>query len=176
MIQHRSELYKLFSKPFCAVEIGVAEGNNSEDMLRWPNLQHLYMVDRWACMTSQQGDAGFSQDWHDHNYRRVLGRMQKYSGRFTILRGDSLNMAEHIPDNSLDLVYIDGDHSLIGVRLDIAAWSPKVRWGGVMAFHDYENPAYGVKQAVHEFCDRVFEVHVLPEHKPEDAGCYFSLC
>ena len=37
--------------------------------------------------------------------------------------------------SSLDLVYVDGDHSYQGAASDIAAWWPNIRPGGVMAGH-----------------------------------------
>lgn len=36
----------------------------------------------------------------------------------------------------LDLVFVDGDHSLAGVRADFKNYWPLVRSGGLMAFHD----------------------------------------
>lgn len=36
----------------------------------------------------------------------------------------------------LDFVFIDGDHTYEGVRNDWTAWSPLVRPGGLVAFHD----------------------------------------
>lgn len=35
-----------------------------------------------------------------------------------------------------DLAFIDGDHSEAGVRRDLELWSPLVRDGGLVAFHD----------------------------------------
>jgi len=39
-------------------------------------------------------------------------------------------------DDPFDFVFIDGDHSYEGVRGDWLAWSPLVRPGGLVAFHD----------------------------------------
>lgn len=39
-------------------------------------------------------------------------------------------------DRPVDLLFIDGDHSELGVRSDCAMYGPLVRPGGVMAFHD----------------------------------------
>ena len=39
-------------------------------------------------------------------------------------------------DAPIRLLFIDGDHSYEGTRLDFALWSPHVVPGGVIAFHD----------------------------------------
>lgn len=36
-----------------------------------------------------------------------------------------------------DLLYIDGDHRRPGIDQDIERWYPKVKSGGIIAFHDY---------------------------------------
>jgi predicted O-methyltransferase YrrM len=51
----------------------------------------------------------------------------------------SLEAAALIPDGSLDLVFIDAAHDYPSVRADIDAWRPKVRAGGVLSGHDYDN-------------------------------------
>lgn len=44
--------------------------------------------------------------------------------------------AEQCP-TPLDFVWIDGDHRYEGVKMDVELYAPKVRVGGMMAFHDY---------------------------------------
>jgi predicted O-methyltransferase YrrM len=39
-------------------------------------------------------------------------------------------------DQGLDLLFIDGDHTYEGVRADFNLYSPLVRAGGIVAFHD----------------------------------------
>ncbi len=41
-----------------------------------------------------------------------------------------------IGDEKLDFLFIDGDHSYEGVRNDYVMYSPFVRPGGIIAFHD----------------------------------------
>jgi len=52
-------------------------------------------------------------------------------------------------------VYLDGDHSLKGIREDLEAWWPCIPAGGLLAGHDYwagpSMEAHGVVQAVREF-------------------------
>jgi cephalosporin hydroxylase len=39
-------------------------------------------------------------------------------------------------NEKIDFLFIDGDHSYNGVRLDFEMYSPLVRTGGIVAFHD----------------------------------------
>ena len=171
MIQYRRELYKLLPANFTSCECGVAEGYFSADILSWGAAKH-YMVDAWQQL-NQTGDGGFLQEWHDNNYYAAVARVARYRDKAVILRGLSDHMAHDIPDESLDLCYIDGDHSYHGVKRDINAYWSKLKSGGVMAFHDYKNPAYGVRAAVLEWADmQVLEVNIIPEDTEEDAGAY----
>lgn len=40
----------------------------------------------------------------------------------------------------IDFLYVDGDHSFLGIQEDFNAWIPFVRPGGTVAFHDYDPP------------------------------------
>jgi hypothetical protein len=79
----------------------------------------------------------------------VSSNLQKFDGRAKLLREKSWDAAKQFEDNSLDLVYIDGDHTYQGVVRDLAAWFPKVRKGGMICGDDIGWP--GVKRAVDEF-------------------------
>lgn len=189
-IRYRRDLWKLFVKKEpemfkvrpkglgASAEIGVAEGNFSEDMLNWPVIfpKH-YMVDRWKCTPTQAGDASMDQTWHDKNFNSVKKRTAQFGSRAVILRGNSVEMADEVPDLSLSLLYIDGDHSYEGCFADLRAWTPKVKLRGYVALHDFLNEAYGVRRAVEDFCRGAgFKIHIIREDKPEDAGALFQLC
>lgn len=64
--------------------------------------------------------------------------------------GASPAVADEFQDGSLDLVYLDADHSYAAVKADIAAWFPKVKPGGIFAGHDFSDSYPGVRQAVEE--------------------------
>ena len=53
-------------------------------------------------------------------------------------------------DESLDLVFIDADHTYEGCKKDIDLWWPKLKKGGVMLGHDYGPHFEGVVKAVNE--------------------------
>lgn len=171
LIKYRRDLYQIIDLNLPAAEIGVAEGFFSRDILEW-GVPKLYMVDNWGTL-NVKGDGGNEQWWHDRNYDDAINRVAKFTGKIAILRGLSTLMADKVADESLGFINIDCDHSYQGVKADIYAWWPKLVKGGVMAFHDYENKNYGVKQAVEEFARaNGLEIHLLPEDKEEDAGAY----
>lgn len=58
---------------------------------------------------------------------------------YTIIHKYSHEAAEDFEDDSLDFVYIDGNHTLPYVVQDIFLWERKVRHGGIIAGHDYAN-------------------------------------
>ena len=179
-IRYRREIGELISELGIsgdAAEIGVAEGLFAEEILTWPvKFPRVYLVDRWARNPAQKGDASNPTVWHEKNFRRVQEVVRRYSPRAVVLRGESVDMARFVPDLSLAFLNIDGDHSFRGVLDDIHAWLPKVGPGGIIAFHDYLNPAYGVRDAVDLLAKALKrEVHLLPENRDDDAGAYFIL-
>ena len=71
---------------------------------------------------------------------------------------DSVRALIRFPDRYFDWIYIDGNHSYEGVKRDISVAKYKVKPDGLLVFNDYtfwshrELMAYGVMQAVNEFC------------------------
>lgn len=182
-IRYRSQLgdlLKSMNLPLIVVEVGVAEGLFAKEIMDW-GTKILYLVDRWETDPNQRGDGGSVQEWHDNNLQQVQSRMEVYNNRpdkYIILQGDSEEMAQYIPDNSLSLAYIDCDHSYEGVKGDIEEFYPKVITGGIIAFHDFadnnEGNNYGVERAVREFCTlHNYPIILIPENQLCDAGAYF---
>ncbi len=172
MINHRYELIKLLPPNPVTVELGVAEGNFSRDIMRdWKPSLH-YLVDMWESAPSFPGDAGMDQGWHNRNYNSVIEKMGPFKN-YRILRGPTTAMAGSVENVTVDLVYIDACHSYECVKNDIAAWWPKLKSGGIMAFHDYEMPHYGVKMAVTEFASlNGLQINLIPEIHKQDAGAW----
>lgn len=158
-----------------AVEIGVAEGRNAEVLIRQKAITKLYLIDSWQHL-KQSGDGGYPQKWHDDNYKDVLRRTKIHEVKRTILRGLSSEMVKEMPDDSLILAYVDGDHSYKGCLTDLQAIYPKVKVGGVISCHDYLNLSYGVNDAVRDFCKEhgITEIHTTEENGDESmVSCWF---
>jgi predicted O-methyltransferase YrrM len=62
---------------------------------------------------------------------------------------DSVSAAKLYQNKSLDFVFIDGAHDYASVLADIKSWHPKVKPGGYIGGHDYDNR--NVKRAVDEY-------------------------
>lgn len=163
--------------PGNSAEIGVAEGYFSADILSWEiSFPRHYLVDRWKCVPGAKGDSGNPQVWHDKNFKAARERVAQYGDRAMFLRGDSADVSMCVPARSLALVYVDGDHTFEGVATDILIWTPKLVSGGVIAFHDYLAPQYGVKRAVDKFAYvNDLPLYLIPEDKPEDAGAWIRI-
>ena len=57
--------------------------------------------------------------------------------------------------NSLDFIFIDGDHTYQGVKRDIEIWYPKLKPGKIICGHDYRDNKSEVWKAVDESFPRV---------------------
>jgi len=172
-MKSRAELYTLLPANPVIASLGVAEGLFDRDMLKYWKAGKLYSVDLWGKIPGQSGDGGFENDWHEMNYQNALGLFKEFGSKSVVLRGISWEMAVHVPDESLDLLYIDCCHEYGCVKNDLAAWFPKVKKGGVIAGHDISNKMYGVEQAVWEFTNQLgVKYEIIPE-QGWDASFYF---
>lgn len=178
-IQYRRDLPRLLEELNMlgdAIEVGVAEANHSADLLR-NGMDKLFLVDSWNHIPKIRGDGNNHQQWHEQNFAKARRQVKEFGDRAVILRGFSVDMASHVDDDSLSLVYLDADHSYNGVMTDLNTWFPKLKKGGVMSGHDYLASEYFVKQAVEDFANKIgmpiSNIITIPEDKKEDAGFYF---
>ena len=72
----------------------------------------------------------------------------KYKDRLIPIKGYSYEVADQLPNNSMDLIFIDADHSYESVKKDILAYTPKLKDNGILSGHDIDYP--GVNKAVRE--------------------------
>lgn len=145
-------------------EIGVHRGQTSALLLReFPRLS-LFMVDPWHEYAAddpyrQSGDACARFSWADQRRNREAAEQATEFARHRrmVVQLTSEQAAGELARSGhpFDFAFIDGDHTLEAVRLDIASWWPLVRSGGVLAGHDLDHPRdrrgiWGVRLAVEE--------------------------
>jgi hypothetical protein len=115
------------------VEIGVLGGEYSEVLLKANPELELIGVDPWTAYHTYHDWVRQSRLSH---HRGVA--MERLKGlNVSFMEQFSLDAVKEFPDNSLDFVYIDGNHELPYVMNDIIEWNKKVKPDGIVSGHDY---------------------------------------
>lgn len=137
-------------------EVGVALGDFSEFLLnalqpREFIAMDLFGLDQLEMLWGRPTRDIFQGKSHAQYYRERFP-----SPNVRVIEGDSVAALSSLPDRSIDLVYVDGDHSYEGVKADTAEAIRKVTPDGLLIFNDYilydhiQKGEYGVVQTVNE--------------------------
>jgi predicted O-methyltransferase YrrM len=125
------------------------------------------MIDNWAPKEKQPqpyvatGDRHANQtaDECRHYRLKAKARVHRFGGRVKVMCMNSVDGARLVEDHSLDLVFLDADHSEPGLSADIKAWISKVKPGGYIGGHDFANTNpmanfTGVERAVRSWAEK----------------------
>lgn len=119
-------------------EIGVYRGRFAARLLDdCPGIERYYMVDPWRSLEDWNKPANRSDEKFERFYGEALERTSAHEAKRVVLRGTTAEVIDRVPDASLDLAYIDGDHTLRGITIDLTRVFPKVREGGWLAGDDF---------------------------------------
>lgn len=136
------------------VEMGVERGLYSEVLLKAnPNLK-LSCVDAWTAYDNYRDHV--SQEELDAIQADATKRLAPFNA--VLIKGYSMDVVKGFTDESLDFVYIDGNHEFQQTVNDICEWQKKVKVGGIVAGHDYikrTSPGYlmHVPMAIHGYVE-----------------------
>ena len=123
------------------VEVGVLTGIFSEVLCQEMPDAVIHSVDPWEFYPVRKNFR--KQKDHDANYIMAVERLSKYPNN-NIIRKKSVDAAKDFENESLDFVFIDGDHEFQAITNDIAEWLRKVKKGGIISGHDYGRSHDGV--------------------------------
>lgn len=70
-------------------------------------------------------------------YEEYLKNIEPLKDYITTIKGDSRTVHEQFEDESVDFLFIDGEHTKPVLSTELTVWYPKIKWGGVIAGHDY---------------------------------------
>ena len=136
-------------------EIGIGYGTHAKYILKNNNIKTLFLIDP---MKKYDND-GFVDDIlkneSDNHFNEMYDLINKeldpWKSKYTWFRQESLSITEdQIPTESLDCIFIDGNHEYSYVKKDLVFWWKKIRNGGQLLGDDYSvHP--GVYLAVNEF-------------------------
>jgi predicted O-methyltransferase YrrM len=149
------------------VEVGVYFGKSlaymAERLEARPDVS-VYAVDHFAGETL----TGLNT-WVDEDVKAVSGPFTAFTSqmllhapkaleRARVLRCNSAMAARLFEDKSVEMVFIDADHSYESVLADIRAWLPKMKSGALLAGHDHMSAWPGVERAAREVFGSAYEV------------------
>ena len=191
----REEFLRYLPKNAVVAEIGVANGDFSEQILELANPERFYLIDPWL----HQNEDNYKNDPNnvdqaeaDHRYESIQLRFRNEikSGKIVVNRDYSFNAALNFPEGYFDWVYIDAMHTYEAVSEDLNTYWPKIKTEGFLLGHDYANNEgsrhmnFGVVEAVNDFVDQVhceftalniepFPTYILSKDTASDYYAYF---
>ena len=155
----RLHIARMLPKNAVGAEIGVWKGEFAATLLEHAAPRKLHLIDPWQTREEPEYD----QAWYgkacgadmDSVFEEVCARFASEiaSGQVEIHRQPSAIAMASFPDDALDFVYIDGDHSYDAVRSDLEQAIRKVRRRGAICVDDHMTGRWwgdGVVRAVNE--------------------------
>jgi len=121
------------------VEIGTWDGGFSFDLLQNTQCDKLYCVDPYRHFEDSSYPDGMNtltQAEFDNKYEKVRQRLSEFGARVEFIRSLSKEASTKFDYESVDFVYIDGNHDYKYVLDDIITWFPKVKSGGYLCGDD----------------------------------------
>jgi len=117
-------------------EIGVDRGRYSKWICMKNKGVKLFLIDPYIAYPEyvEKHDSK-DQISFDENYEKAIQRLGNFNCEF--IKKTSMEAVKDFLDNSLDFVFIDGNHTFEYVVNDIAEWSKKVKPGGIVSGHDF---------------------------------------
>jgi hypothetical protein len=159
LLPSRADLLRALPKGGIVAEVGVDQGDFSQQILSIVQPDKLHLVDAWS---SDRYHAGKGQSVEDRFGAQIA------DGTVEIHRGLSTDILPTFDDASFDWIYIDTGHGYALTAEELQLAFPKVKDTGSLAGHDYitanyeKDQRYGVVEAVHEFCvERDWELNYL---------------
>jgi hypothetical protein len=141
-------------------EIGVYRGRFAAALLdACPRIETYYMIDPWRNLADWNKPANTTDERFDAFHREAMERTEAHAGKRVVLRGTTSEVIEQIPDGSLDFAYVDGDHTLRGITIDLIRVWPKVRDGGWIGGDDFSPSIWQHDEAYEPTLVFPFAVH-----------------
>ncbi len=142
VVPDRTELLRsCLPKRGVVAEVGTGEGDFAERILALSAPAELHLIDKTLQKVLRERFAAAIDE-----------------GMVRLHEADSVDALQRFSDGYFDWIYIDANHSYESVRRDLGVAKTKVKRDGLLALNDYtfwshrEFMAYGVVQAVNEFC------------------------
>lgn len=141
------------------LEIGCYAGESSINFLQSNKIEKYYAIDLWDSLgkkdTTNQAnlyDMDLVEKWFDERIKPYHNIVKKFKMR-------AEDAYKFIPNNSIDVLYIDANHDYQYVKKDIMFSIPKLKNKAIIAGHDYymEGVTKAVKEIFKKEPDNILE-------------------
>jgi hypothetical protein len=152
-------MVKTLGDNITAAEVGIAFGLNIMYMMdKCPNIKKYYAIDPHEAYQDWGPNVPYGNMEHDMMVKvgqKFLENLDAYDKKDLIefFKKTSDDAKDLIPDNSIDFMFIDANHSTESVRQDCHNYYSKMKKGGIFAGHDMD--AISVQNGVHQFVDEM---------------------
>lgn len=120
------------------VELGVYKGDFAQQLLKHCDaIKQYYMIDPWRHLNDWNKPANKENEIFEQYLSETISKTDFAANKRIILRGKTTEVTDQIPDSDLDFAYIDGDHTLKGITIDLIRIYPKIRDGGWIGGDDF---------------------------------------
>jgi hypothetical protein len=142
-------IQKYFNEDFKMAEIGSFHGTSTRFFSLF--VDTIYSIDIYDYHVPPSGRIPEMDKMFKEAEEIFLERTKDYNNIVKIKK-NSVDAAKEFEDNSLDCVYIDGEHLYDYIRSDIYAWKDKIKDGGVLCGHDFDhNHSSSITKILNEF-------------------------
>lgn len=165
------------------VEVGIGYGTHAKFILNNSNIDCLYLIDP---IQYYEND-GFATDIINQTpeiignnfnelHELITKELSPWNDKYKLFRTASLSVTnDQIKDNSVDCIFIDGDHSYEAVLNDLRFWWVKLKSGGQILGDDFWMDS--VKNAVDKFSTEYNITYDLLNNADSDYKIYrFHKC
>lgn len=139
---------KRLGEKVTGIEVGVAKGETSAYLLEnCPNLERLYGVDPYLpyedwCRFIDEKEINLQEEI-------AIDNLKPYKDRFMFMKMVSEEAIKSFAPNSVDYVFVDGDHSYEQTLADLNMYYPLIRPEGILFGHDIQLDS--VRKAIEKF-------------------------
>jgi predicted O-methyltransferase YrrM len=124
--------------PRTMAEVGVYRGEFAARILRAvPSIERYVLIDPWRQLPQWNKPYNTDDSDLDAAMAEALERVAFAGERVQVLRGTTAEVVDQLDDASLDVVYVDADHTLRGITLDLTLMGPKVAPDGLLGGDDF---------------------------------------
>jgi len=146
---NRNQMLESLPKNLVIAELGVFEGEFSKIIYDICQPSKLNLVDMFTGYFGSGDKDG--KNYHHVQLEDEMIKIQDYfkDKNIDVIKSMTTDFLKSLDDETLDMVYIDADHSYYSVLSDLRLSYVKVKKDGFICGHDYISEA---KIAVDDFC------------------------